>query len=275
MRRTCSERLRRAGAGCLLLLASAGCGTLSVSEEQRLGQQMSAQMRRELVFLPDRVVQGYVSRMGEELVAAAGPQPFRYRFFVVEDDEINAFAAPAGYVYVHTRTILAARNASELAGVIAHEVGHVALRHIANNYNRRRNTGIGYQAAVLAAAALGGGAAASMAQLGGGLAATAYLNSFSREDELAADAFAVEVMPRAGYDPQGLVRFFETLREQDSAAPPDFLSSHPATEARIVSAQQRIETRPPSAPVSLDDGGRFEIIKARIELLLSRGHRAP
>ena len=275
MRRTCSEALRRAGAAWLLVLACAGCGTLSVPEEQRLGQQMSAQMRRELVFLPDRVVQGYVSEMGEKLVAAAGPQPFQYRFFVVEDDQINAFAAPAGYVYVHTQTILAARNASELAGVIAHEIGHVAERHIARNYNRRRNTGIGYQAAVLAAAALGGGAAASVAQLGGGLAATAYINSFSREDELAADAFAVDVMPRAGYDPEGLVTFFQTLREQDAGAPPQFLSSHPATEARIVAARERIETHPPVDPVRLDDGGRFEIIKARIGLILSRGHRAP
>jgi len=271
MRRTCSER--KAGALALLALTFVGCGTLSVPEEQRLGQQLAGEMRRELVFLPDRVVHEYVRAIGESIVAAAGPQPFQYRFFVVADDKINAFAAPAGYVYVNTQTILAARNVSELAGVMAHEIGHVAYRHVAQNYNRQRNTGIGHRAVVLAAAVLGGGAAASVAQLGGGLAAMAWLNSFGREAELEADAFAVETMPRAGYDPEGLVTFFETLREEGGADPPAFLSSHPATADRIEAAEQRIAARPPGPPVALDDGGRLEIIQARIELILSRGGR--
>ena len=121
---------------------------------------------------------------------------------MVEDEELNAFAAPAGHIYVHTGTILAARNASELAGVIAHEIGHVAYRHVANNYNRQRNTGILYQTGVLAAWLFGGGLGASAAQLGGGLAATAYLNQFGREAEMQADAFAVDAMPRAELGPQ-------------------------------------------------------------------------
>jgi len=257
----------------LWLLACAGCGTLSVPEEQRLGQQLAAEMRRELVFMPDRVVNEYVRGIGESIVAASGPHPFQYRFYVVEDDDLNAFAGPAGYVYVHTQTILAARNASELAGVIAHEIGHVAHRHVAQNYNRQRNTGIGYRAAVFAAAVLGGGAAASAAQLGGGLAAMAWLNSFGREAELEADAFAVDAMPRAGYDPEGLVTFFETVRAEAGADPPAFLSSHPATGDRIAAAQQRIAAQPPGESFSQRDGGRLEIIQARIELILGRRGR--
>ena len=177
MHGTCSRlrTRRRLAAALLAALSAAGCGTLSVQEEQALGRQMNGEIRRGLVFLPDRVVEQYVREIGDDIVRAAGPQPFEYHFYVVEDDDINAFAAPAGHVYIHTQTILAARNVSELAGVIAHEVGHVAERHIAANYNRQRNTGIGYRAAVLAAAILGGGAAATAAQLGGGLAAVAYL----------------------------------------------------------------------------------------------------
>src|SRR5262245_63109109 len=170
-RRAPPRRGARRGGGLVALLAL-GCGTLSVPEEQGLGRQMAAQMRRELVFVQDPVIVGYVRNLGESIVRAAGPQPFEYHFYVVEDDEINAFAGPAGYVYVHTQTILAARNASELAGVIAHEIGHVAHRHVANNYNRQRNTGILYQTGVLAAWLFGGGLGASAAQLGGGLAAT-------------------------------------------------------------------------------------------------------
>src|SRR5499426_3209303 len=192
-RRAPPRRGARRGGGLVALLAL-GCGTLSVPEEQGLGRQMAAEVRRELVFVNDPVIVGYVRNLGESILEAAGPQPFEYRFYVVESDEINAFAAPAGHIYVHTQTILAAKNVSELAGVIAHEIGHVQRRHIAQNYNRQRNMGIGYQAAVLAAALFGGGAAATAASLGGGLAATAYLNSFGRAAELEADSYAVETM---------------------------------------------------------------------------------
>jgi predicted Zn-dependent protease len=269
-----SCRHRRPGrGGVLLALLALGCGTLSVPEEQGLGRQMAAEMRRELVFVHDPVIVGYVRGLGDSILRAAGPQPFEYHFYVVHDQEINAFAAPAGYVYVHTETILAARNASELAGVIAHEIGHVQRRHIAANYNRQRNTQIGYRAAVLAAAMLGGGAAATAAQLGGGLAAAAFLNSFGREAELEADTFAVETLPRAGYDPNGLVTFFETLQRESQGEPADFLSSHPATADRAEAARAQIAAQPSREDLVLDDNGRLQIIQRRIELLY--GGRSP
>ena len=267
MSATCSRRARRQRGACVLALLAIGCGTLSVPEEQSLGRQMAAEVRRELVFVNDPIIVGYVRHIGETILAAAGPQPFEYRFFVVENNEINAFAGPAGYIYVHTQTILAARNASELAGVIAHEIGHVQRRHIANNYNRQRNTEIGYRAAVLAAAMLGGGAAAAATQVGGGLAATAFLNSFGREAEMEADSFAIEAMPRAGYDPNGLVTFFETLQHETNGAPADFLSSHPATADRAAAARAQIAAHPPPEGLQIDDNGRLEIIQRRIELL--------
>ena len=129
MRRTCSRRGHRRVVflGALLLLA---CGPITLSEEQRLGYQFEQQMRSELPLVHARVINDYVRGMGRDIVDAAGPQPFDYKFFVVQDREINAFAGPAGNVYVNTETILRARNASELAGVMAHEVGHVAKRHI-------------------------------------------------------------------------------------------------------------------------------------------------
>jgi predicted Zn-dependent protease len=268
MRAICSSRRRaRVLAGLLALPVVAGCGTLSIREEEQLGRQMSAEIRRGLVFLPDRVVERYVRDMGQTILRAAGPQPFEYRFYVVEDDDINAFAAPAGHIYVHTQTILAARNASELAGVMAHEIGHVALRHIAQNYNRQRNTGIGYRFVVLLAALFGGAHAATAAQLGGGLAAMAYLNSFGREAELEADTFAVETLPRAGYDPNGLVTFFETLQHETGGGHSDFLSSHPATADRAAAARVQIATETLPPDLEVDDNGRLQIIQRRIELV--------
>ena len=257
----------------LLLLWLAACGPITVSQEQRLGYEFEHEMRRELVFVHDRVVRGYVSDMGAQLVRAVGSQPFDYHFYVVDDDEINAFAGPAGRIYVHTETILKARNASELAGVIAHEVGHVALRHVANNYNRHRNTQIGQNILVAGASILGGGAMGSVAQLGTGLAAMAYLNSFGREAEMEADAFAVEVLTEAGYDPNGLVTFFRTLTHEVQGQVPSFLSSHPATSDRIESTSAAIEALPSTVGLRVNDGGKLEIIQRRILLLTSHHGR--
>lgn len=274
MRVSCCEARRGlallTACGALLLAA---CGPLSLSEEAQLGNQFEQSMRQQLPLLHDRVVTDYVREMGQGLVRAAGTQPFDYHFYVVVDDEINAFAGPAGHVYVNTGTILRARNASELAGVIAHEVGHVAERHIAENYNRQRNTQIGQQVLVLGAAVAGGGAIANMASLGTGLAAATYLNTFGREAEKEADLFAVAVMPRAGWDPNGLVTFFKVLQaEGGSSGVPTFLSSHPATEDRIESTSAAITALPPDRSLRSNDGGKLEIIQRRI-LLLTRQQR--
>jgi predicted Zn-dependent protease len=280
---SCSERSgpatrRRRGqrvggllaAGCLV-----ACGPISIRDEQQLGQQMTRELSAQVILVRDEVVVDYVQDMGREIVAAAGPQPFVYRFYVVEDAEINAFAAPAGHIYVNTGTILAARNASELVGVIAHEVGHVSERHIAKNYNRQRNTGIGYRALVVAAWLFGGGVGANAAQLGGALAATTYLNQFGRDAERQADAFAVRTMPSAGWDPKGLVTFFQTLRAKGGPSAPSFLSSHPATEERIQATQAQIAQLPPHASLREDDGGKLPIIQRRIEILTGASRDPP
>ncbi|HJO23448.1 MAG: M48 family metallopeptidase [Myxococcota bacterium] len=258
------------GRGLLAIGASiavSGCGPLSVTEERHLGDQFEYQMRSELPLLHDRVISRYVSEMGEGLIRASGPQPFRYRFYVVRDEEINAFAGPAGHVYVHTETILRARDASELAGVLAHEVAHVQQRHIAANYNRARNARIGTDILALGAGVFGGGVAGSATALGGGLAANTWLNSFSREAELEADEFSVGTMVRAGWDPNGLVSFFESLAQEEDSSVPAFLSSHPATQERIEAARAEIQRLDGTRGLASDDGGKLEIIQRRIRLL--------
>jgi predicted Zn-dependent protease len=254
-------------AGLLWALSLPACAPLSIPEEEQLGRQMSRDLRSQLVFVRDPIVTAYVEDMGKGILDAAGRQPFEYHFYVVEDPELNAFAAPAGHIYVNTGTILAAKNASELAGVIAHEIGHVAYRHVANNYNRQRNTGILYQAGVFAAWLFGGGIGANAAQLGGGMAATAYLNTFGREAEMQADAFAVDAMPRADWDPNGLVSFFQTIKAQGGPNVPTFLSSHPATQERIDATSTRIAELSPHGSLRVDDGGKLAIIQRRIEIL--------
>ena len=153
---------------------------------------------------------------------------------------------------------------------MGHEIGHVVLRHVAHNYNRQRNTGILYQLGALAAAIFVGGSAAAGGQMLGELAAVAYVNTFGRDAESEADRFAVEVLPKAGYDPAGLVSFFRTLEAQSDAHAPEFLSSHPATGNRIEHTEALLAATALPAGLRVHDDGRLELIQRRIELLSRR-----
>ncbi|HEY5657344.1 MAG TPA: M48 family metalloprotease [Myxococcota bacterium] len=250
-----------------LVLFQPACATLSVPEEQALGSEAERELRKQLDFVRDESVLRYVEGIGREIVAASGPQPYPYNFYVVDDEQLNAFALPAGYIYMHTAIIHEAANVSELAGVMAHEVGHVALRHVARNYNRQRNTGLLYQVFALGTSIFVGGQAAAAGQLLGQLAAVAYVNQFTREAEAEADAFAVEVLPRAGYHPEGLVSFFETLRRQGGPHVPEFLSSHPTTERRIDETRGLIGRTALPPGLKVTDGGELKIVQRRLELL--------
>lgn len=271
MSQSCSDaagRLRRGVAGLLALALLPGCATpLSIPQERELGEEFAREIQREVVFVNDEVVSDYVERIGREMVQAAGPQPLEYHFYVIEDQNINAFAGPGGHIYFHTETVLRAKNVSELAGVVAHEVGHVVERHVAANYNRQRSTGLLYQFGVVLAGLFGGQLGAGLANIGGGLAATAYLNKFGREAEMEADAFAVTVMRRAGYDPAGLVSFFQVLQAEGGSGVPTFLSSHPATEDRIAATSALIRQQGSRSSLRTTDGGRLQIIQRRIRLL--------
>jgi len=119
---------KTAAALSIVAMVSSGCSALSVSEEKQLGQVAQKQVRQQLTLMRDRVVLDYVRSLGEFLVKHSEPSPFEFRFYVVEDKTLNAFAIPGGAIYVHTGLILEAQDVSELGGVIAHEIGHVVLR---------------------------------------------------------------------------------------------------------------------------------------------------
>jgi predicted Zn-dependent protease len=259
-------RFARGVALALVLVTAAGCGTLSVQEEKQLGALEQRRVRQNFQLLRDRVVVNYIRKLGEELVASARPSPFEFRFYVIEDENLNAFAVPGGAVYVHTGLILAANDVSELAGVMAHEIGHITARHSALQYKRARNTSIVAQILGFVGAVLTGQPQATglVTELG----ARAYLNTFSQDAEREADKLGVETMIKAKYDPTGLVRFFETLQaENPGSRLPAFLSTHPATPERIKNARAEIAAAGDVESGKADDGGRLEIIQERIRLI--------
>lgn len=271
MARTPTESLRRlAAAG--LALALAACAAPTIEDEEEIARQAGAQLRQQMLLLHDDVVESYVENIGQRIVHAAGPQPYDYTFVVVEDDTLNASAFFGGQIFVHTGLITRVRNVSEFAGVLGHEVGHIVHRHIADNYARAQQADTLRQVAVIGAAI--GGINPGAVDLLGQLSTLGVINSFKREAEEEADAFAVEVLPRAGYDPQGIVSMFEMLKGAGDGRQAKFFSDHPPTDERIAATSALLagKTLPPG--LAREDNGKLEIIQHRIRLLTGQGQSA-
>jgi beta-barrel assembly-enhancing protease len=259
-----------------LVFALTACGTLSVQEEKQMGAQAQAQLRKQLTFVRDPVTVNYVRKLGESLAAAARPSPFEFRFYVVEDESLNAFAIPGGAMYVNTGLLLNVKNAAELAGVLSHEMGHVTARHVAQMANRGRNTGfVANIFYILVAILTGNPYLANAGGLAGSVAGSAYMNTYTRDAEREADGLAVETMVHAGWNPEGMVTMFETLQAESGGFDgPQFLSSHPATEERIENVQRDIAKYPGATKLRSDDG-KLPIIQERLKLIIGTDREAP
>jgi predicted Zn-dependent protease len=263
------HRVRRTSLLLLAAMALSACGTLSVEEEKQMGAQAQAQLRRQLTFVRDSVTVNYVRKFGESLASAARPSPFEFRFYLVEDETINAFAIPGGAMYVNTGLVLAVSDAAELAGVLSHEMGHVTARHVAKMARRGRNTGFVANVFYLIVAILTGNPyLANAGGMAGQVAGSAYMNTYTRDAEREADALAVETMVHAGWNPEGMITMFETLkRESGGYSGPQFLASHPATDERIENVRRDISKYPGTDKLKLKDE-KLPIIQERLKLII-------
>ncbi|MGH7505483.1 MAG: M48 family metallopeptidase [Longimicrobiales bacterium] len=218
--------------------------SISRQQELQLGQQYSAQINAELPIANDAAVTRYVNALGNE-IAAAGGRNLSYQFYVVNTDVVNAFAVPGGYVYVNRGLIEATDNLSELAGVMAHEIGHVEKRHSVEQLEQAQTANAGLTLAYVLLGRAPSGLESTAINVGGSL----YFASHSREAELEADATAVELLVAAGIDPHGLVTFFETLLAERSRSPgrvEQWFATHPTTEERIEATRSIIQQVPQS-----------------------------
>jgi predicted Zn-dependent protease len=249
----------------------------SEDQERDLGMQFDREVSKHLKMVDDAVVLGFMNDLGNEILRKVPQQPFVYRFRVVQDPLLNAFAVPGGYIYFHSGTILAAGSVDELAGVMSHEIGHVKGHH----YARMREKALIPEilttlAGIGASVATGQGGAAVAAQ---GVNQALQLH-FSREFENEADQLGMGFMSRAGYDPAGMARFFERIVEiekketRSGLAIPPYLYSHPDVKDRIVS----VETMAPRLrPQAVPDPGfepRLREAQARLAILADAGRRS-
>jgi predicted Zn-dependent protease len=219
----------------VLVVASAtvlGLALISVKDEIALGREVQKQVTAKVPRVTDRAVTSYVASVGRRLAArAAGPR-YPYTFSIANYREINAFALPGGPVWIHRGTVQAAANEAQLAGVLAHEVAHIAQRHAADQITKSlvANGLLGLLGAIL-----GNDGGARTAQLGAQILAHGYMLKFSRDDEREADRVGAQIMLRAGWDPREMIAFMQTLRREQGRNPSSvevFLSSHPAPAER-------------------------------------------
>ncbi|AFZ44755.1 peptidase M48 Ste24p [Halothece sp. PCC 7418] len=202
---------------------------MSDEQEVKLGKQINQQLiENEITLSRDGQLNAYVDRIGQRIVPHSDRRNIPYTFQVVQDDSINAFATMGGFVYINTGLMATAENESELASVIAHEIGHISGRHAVQQMKQRA-----IAQGLLSAAGLD---ESNAVQIGVELAVS---RPNSREDELEADQKGLDSLTKAGYAPIGMVTFMEKLQQQ-GGSPPSFLSTHPATGDRITALKAQI-----------------------------------
>jgi beta-barrel assembly-enhancing protease len=218
-----------------------GFNLFSEKQDVEIGRQSAAEVDKQLPVLKDKTVQAYVNRIGKRLAAVAPGADYPYQFKVLNLSDFNAFALPGGFMYVNRGLIEAAGDEAELAGVMAHEIAHVALRHGTNQVSKAylAQAGLGVLGGVL-----GGGQTSDVIGAVGGFGLNSLFLKYSRNAEEQADIVATQMMAKAGYDPMAMARMFERLREQSGRDPgkvEQFFSSHPAPANRARRVQQEAQ----------------------------------
>jgi beta-barrel assembly-enhancing protease len=221
-----------------------GFNLFSREQDVQLGREAAAQIERQVQVVRDSELQEYVNRIGRRLASTQEAGQYPYTFKVVNDPSINAFALPGGPTYIHSGLIRAADNEAQVAGVMAHEIAHVALRHGTNQASKANLIQL---PAMLAGAIAGNGSIlGQLAQLGVGLGANSVLLKFSRDAERDADLLGANMMARAGYNPIEMARFFEKLEAQGGSRGPQFLSDHPNPGNRVKYVSDQVRYLPQS-----------------------------
>jgi len=215
-----------------------GFNLFSADQDVEVGQQSAAEAEQQLPILNDSQINAYVNRIGQKLALNAGGPQFQYRFRVVNASDINAFALPGGFIYVNRGVIDNARNEGEVAGVLAHEISHVALRHGTHQASKAYLAQAGIS---ILGGLLGGKVGQGTAQIinaVGGFGLNALFLKYSRDIETQADVRGSQILTASGYTPVDMVNFFKTLERVDPSKKTNFLSDHPAPPDRIARIEQ-------------------------------------
>jgi predicted Zn-dependent protease len=215
-------------------------------DESRISRQFRREAKKQLTFVTNPEIEGFVDQIGRRLLSVMGAQTFEYRFFVVSDSALNAFSVPGGSIYIYTGLLDRVKSTSELAGVMGHEIIHAKDHHMARMSGPDPLSLLGLLGMVLAR---GGAGAQAAGAIGQALSATRQF-AFSRQLELEADTLGLKYMAQAGYDPKGMLSFMKTMDQQNAliaSGVPPYLLTHPVTKERIANIERIISSLPERA----------------------------
>jgi predicted Zn-dependent protease len=242
----------------------------SQSKEVQIGRQLATEVEKQSKMIDDPVITEYINRVGQNIVLHSDAK-VAFTIKVIDSDEVNAFALPGGFFYVNKGLILAADNESELAGVMAHEIGHVAARHAMRNQGKMTMLDYG----LLAGTILSGGIGGMVLQNTGGIAEALAFTKFSRDAESEADRLGAQYAYAAGYDPHGMATMFEKLEAQNTKKPGFFaktFATHPQPPDRR-DATLSLVSRFPEKEEYVVSTSEFQRVKNRL-LKLSNARAA-
>ena len=233
-------------ASAVLLFPKAG-NAITAKQEEDLSKKVMEVVENQFELIKDPLVVSYVNKIGNRIVSSLSTQPFNYRFYIIKADEYNAFATPAGHIFINSGLIEAMDHEEELAGILAHEIAHVVCRHISQKIERSKKIGLATLAGIAAGVFLGAGgnATAANAVTAGTLATgQSVALAYSREDESQADQLALEYLEKARYSGTGLLTMLKKIRSKQwfgSKQFPTYLRTHPASEERMVTIDAYLE----------------------------------
>lgn len=246
---------------------------VSPIEEYQVGQRFFWQLQQQVDLVQDPEINDYIKNLGNRLVASSDAPLRPYNFFMVPEASINAFAAPGGFIGIHSGLMLTADTEDEMASVIAHEIAHVTQRHILRSYEKTERLSVPMTAAMIAAALLGiadpsAGSAAIMAVQGG---AIQMQIDYTRAHEAEADNLGMQTLVNAGFDPYAMPSFFEKLqvasRFYGGGHIPEFLRTHPITGSRIAETRARAENYP--IPTNRRDTKQFYLMREKLRVMMA------
>jgi predicted Zn-dependent protease len=207
-------------------------------EEVRISREFRREAKKHFKFVNNPEMERYIDRIGQRILSAVGPHPFDYRFFVIEDSQLNAFAVPGGSIYMYTGLMEKAKSTDEIAGVLGHEITHIKGHHMARSSGPDAISVLSLLSMVLLARS-GAGAQAAGA-VGQAVAATRQI-AYSRQLEMEADTLGVRYMAAAGYDPKGSLGFLKMMDRERALNPvdvPAYLMTHPISQERVANMEQ-------------------------------------
>ncbi|MHC4410652.1 MAG: beta-barrel assembly-enhancing protease [Planctomycetota bacterium] len=238
---------------------------------RQLGMDADREIQKQVEIIYDPIVSGYLNELGQELASQIAPQPFIYRFRIINAKSLNAFALPGGYIYIHSETLMRVGSVDELAGVLGHEIAHVQARHFSRREAKTALPG-------LAARVIGMGAAVAakepgLAAAGEGVNVSLKIG-FTREYEAEADKLGAIWVTRAGYDPAELTHFLDKIIQSTDGFPdylPPSLATHPFPEDRIHAIEADAESLHPKRVPDPEFAAALPLVQARLAFLLKTG----